>query len=72
MIPYNAYESNQARIQYLQEGINRERLADSIRTDGTTFSPIVKLMRAVRHLIGDQPASETRSTGEITVLPAHT
>ena len=32
MFPYNAYEINQARIQHLQEGINRERLADSVQS----------------------------------------
>ena len=69
MFPYNAYESNQARIQQLQEGFNRERLAASVKADSTHSSPVVRLLRAVRHLIGNQPASEIRSTSEIASLP---
>ncbi len=71
MFPYNAPEINQARIQYLQEGIHRERLVDSARVDSANPGRLVKLVSAVRHLIGDQSASENRSTVEIAGLPAH-
>jgi hypothetical protein len=71
MMPYNAYEINQARIRNMPEGDNRERLADSARAGNTNPNRLVKLMRAVRHRIGDQPASEIRSTGEIASLPAN-
>ena len=71
MLPYNAYEINQARIQQMLEGDNRERLADIARAGRTHPGRLVKLMSALRHLIGDQPESGSRSTAEIAVLPAH-
>ena len=71
MMPYNAYEINQARVQQMLEGDNRERLADIARAGRTHPGRLVKLIRAVRHLIGDQPESATRSTSKVAVLPAH-
>ena len=70
MIPCNAYEVNQARILHLQEGIHRDRLADIAKDESANAGRLVKLIRPVRHLIGDQPASGTDFSGELASLPA--
>jgi hypothetical protein len=47
MIPYNAYEIEKARRDYIQEGDNRERLAAVARAGGINSSLIARPMKKI-------------------------
>jgi hypothetical protein len=70
-IPYNAYEINQARIQQMLEGENRERLADIARAGSAKPSRIVRVMSAFQRVAGAKRASSSPSTALVNkVRPA--
>jgi hypothetical protein len=71
-MPHNAYEVNQARIQYMLEGDNRERLADIARAGSEKPSRISKVLNVLQRAVQQNAPVEqgTASVGE--VIPSAT
>jgi hypothetical protein len=58
-MPYNAFEINQARIQQMLEGDNRQRLADIARAGQARHRRIVKIVNAFQSVLGSKQESST-------------
>jgi hypothetical protein len=67
MMPYNAFEINEARRQYVLERANRERLGDISRAGNQKPSRMGKIMNIFHHAVQRSTPVEqqTSPTGEV-------
>lgn len=74
MTPYNIYEIEKARREYLLERVNRERLADIARAGHPRSNSIVRLLRAVQRMVKmpqRPPTTETQPNGVVVKPVTH-